>query len=135
MLPYKRSERVAELLREKICQILLEVGTPTEAGLITVTGVSLTEDLSEANIYYSVLGDERQKKAAEEFFQKNIGTIRHYLGEGLILKKVPHIRFSLDDTAERAARIFTILDKITPTETAKKVKKRSVKKRKSKKSG
>ena len=136
MLPYKRSERVAELLRERICQALLEIGVPASAGIITITGVKVTEDLLEAFIFYSVLGSDQQKKEAERFFQVNLGNIRYLTGQGLMLRKVPVLRFSLDETIERAARIFSILEKIDePRKTAPKARKRRVKKRKTKSAG
>jgi ribosome-binding factor A len=134
MLPYKRSERVAELLREKVCRALLDIGTPASAGLITVTNVTMTDDLFEAKIYYSVLGDAEQKKAAADFLAEKLGAIRYYIGEGLTLKKVPSISLSYDETPEQAAKVFNILESISESvKPAGKAKKNSVSKRKPKK--
>ncbi|MEW6040361.1 MAG: 30S ribosome-binding factor RbfA [Elusimicrobiota bacterium] len=113
MHPYKRSERISELIRSKICQILIEIGTPQEAGLITITDVTVTDDLSQATAYYSILGGEQQKESAKQFFQENHRTIWHFVGDGLVIKKVPTLRFVYDETPERAERIFSILDRVS----------------------
>ena len=61
MLPYKRSQRVGDLLREEIADIIVYKIKDPRLGFITVTGVDLTDDLKIAFVYISVLKEEEKK--------------------------------------------------------------------------
>jgi len=111
LLPYKRSERVSKVLQSEISKIILELKDP-EIGFLTVTDVEITDDLSEAKIYYSVLGEEQEKQATAKVLCRAAGFIRHRLGENLNFRKVPEIKFIYDNTPATAARIFSILEKL-----------------------
>ena len=45
MLPYKRSQRVSDLIREEIADIIMNKLKDPRVGFITVTGAKITEDL------------------------------------------------------------------------------------------
>ena len=58
MLPYKRSQRVSDLLREEIADIIFHKLKDPRLGFITVTGVDVTDDLKMSVVYVSVLKEE-----------------------------------------------------------------------------
>jgi len=60
----------------------------------------------------SVLGSEEEKTAATEALQNAAGFIRRELAQRMHLRYVPEISVEYDDTAERAARITSLLDSI-----------------------
>jgi ribosome-binding factor A len=82
------------------------------AGLVTVMGASLTADLLNCRIYYSVLGSEENKKKVARVLKKNTKQVRHKLALHLNLRRTPTISFVYDDTNERATKVFDILQKI-----------------------
>jgi ribosome-binding factor A len=110
-LSYKRSVRVSELIQQTVAAIAREI-KDLNTGLVTITGVKLTDDLLSCRIYYSVLGSQEDKKTAEEVLKKNTKEIRHQLALRLNLRHTPAILFNYDDTSENAAKIFDILKKI-----------------------
>jgi ribosome-binding factor A len=83
-----------------------------DAGLVTVMGASLTDDLLSCRIYYSVLGSEGDKKKVVRVLKKNTKQVRHKLALHLNLRRTPTISFVYDDTNERATKVFDILKKI-----------------------
>jgi len=107
---YKRSDRLAHLLHREISNILqLEVSDP-RLQFVTVTGVRLSDDLKEATVYISIMGEDKQKALAS---LRHAGSfIRACIGRRCYLKYVPRLNFRLDETLEKAARIDRILDSI-----------------------
>jgi ribosome-binding factor A len=90
-----------------------------DAGLVTVMGASLTDDLLSCRIYYSVLGSEEDKKKVARVLKKNTKQVRHKLALHLSLRRTPTISFVYDDTNEKATKVFDILQKIEEEEKDK----------------
>jgi ribosome-binding factor A len=110
-LSYKRSVRVGELIQQTVSSILREMKS-LDTGFVTVMGASLTDDLLNCKIYYSVLGSEEDKKKIAGILKKSIKQIRHKLALRLDLRYIPTISFVYDDTNEKAMKVFDILQKI-----------------------
>lgn len=108
---YKRSTRVGVLIQHEISSILRDI-RDLNAGLVTVTGVKLTEDLLACKVFYSVFGTEEDKSAAERLLKINTKEIRHQLALRLNLRRTPTLEFVYDDSNEKASKVFDILKKI-----------------------
>ena len=65
MLPYKRSQRVSDLLRQEIAEIIMRKVKDPRLGFITVTGVEITDDLKIAHVFISVLKEEEKEVTFE----------------------------------------------------------------------
>ncbi|MDI6641077.1 MAG: 30S ribosome-binding factor RbfA [Elusimicrobiota bacterium] len=117
-LPYKRSERLARLLHQRIAEIVSELKEP-ELGFVTITDLELSDDLSVAKVFYSVLKKE-EIKPTQEILSNAAEFIRYHLGKEIRLKKMPKLEFFFDETPERAVRIFELLDKISKEKKTRK---------------
>jgi ribosome-binding factor A len=111
MLPYKRSQRVSDLLREEIADIIFYKLKDPRLGFITVTGVDVTDDLKMASIYISVLKEE-EKKPTLDILNSAKSFIRTELSKRLRMKFVPVIDFRLDSSIEYGNKIDKLLDEI-----------------------
>jgi ribosome-binding factor A len=111
MLPYKRSQRVSDLLREEIADIVMHKLKDPRIGFVTVTGVDLTDDLKIAAVYISVLKEE-EKTASIEILNSAKNFIRSELSKRVRLKFIPSIEFRLDSSIEYGSRIDQLLDNI-----------------------
>lgn len=111
MLPYKRSQRVSDLLREEIADIIFFKLKDPRIGFLTVTGVDITDDLKIAVVYISILREE-EKKSTLEILQSATKFIRSELSKRLKLKFIPSIDFRLDTSAEYGSRIEQLLQQI-----------------------
>jgi len=109
---FKRSDRVGEAIQAEIADILNRKIRDPRIGFITVTGVSVTMDLREAKIYVSVLEDGIERENSLKGLESASGFIRGELGKRLKLRRVPTISFHLDTSAERAAHLNEILEKV-----------------------
>jgi ribosome-binding factor A len=123
-----RQQRIEELIRSEVSEILREEVDDPRIGFISITGVDISPDLENARIHVSILGDEKQKKAAMGGLDSATGFIRGELGHRLALRLVPKIAFVRDDSLERGSRVLQIMNRLEH-ETGVRQNKRAAKKR------
>ena len=115
-----RVERVAEQIREEVSQILsTEVADPG-VGLVTVTRVKVTPDLSLARIYWTTMGDAAQRKQTTKALSRAAGFVRHLLSERLTLRRSPEVQFLFDRSVAAQDRVEQILYELKQEEEARK---------------
>lgn len=107
-----RPARVAERIREEVSLILQNRVKDPGMRLVTVTDVSLTPDLKNARIHYSVLGGEEDRMAVRDALRRSKGFIRKELGRSLRLRCSPDVAFLYDNTYEKGERIDRLLREI-----------------------
>lgn len=99
-----------ELLRAEIAELLLhEVRDPRVSGLVSVTSVEVTRDLSEAKVFVSVYGTEEQQIAALRGLERARAFLRREVTRRVKLRHSPELRIHLDKGIERGARILQIM--------------------------
>lgn len=109
-----RQERINHLLRAEISDIIRREIKDPRLGFVTVTDVDVTKDLQHANVYVSIMGDEKEKEQGLRILQKAAGFIRGEFGRQAHLKTIPEIIFKPDTAVEQGARIFEILQQVKP---------------------
>lgn len=109
-MDYKRSGRVGDQIREQIAEIILNKVKDPRVGFVTVTSVSLSDDLRHARVYLSTMGED--PSAAFKGLEKARGFIRGELGRRIKLRFVPELSFYEDHTAEEAARITKLIEDV-----------------------
>jgi ribosome-binding factor A len=108
----RRPERVADMLREEIMQIVgYELEDP-RVQAATVTDVRLSENLRDANVFVLVEGGEDEILAALVALRHAAPYIRKQVGFALSLRHTPEIHFIRDTIEERGARMDRILEGI-----------------------
>jgi len=114
-----RLERVRELLKREIGEVIRRQLPINEVGLINVNDVDVAPDLHNATVYIGVLGGEAQKKRAMEALEQSRKRIQGYLGKAIVLKYTPQLRFVLDESVERGNKILRLLDELEKSDTEK----------------
>jgi len=123
-----RQQRVEELIRAQVSEILRKEVDDPRIGFVSITGVDISPDLENAAINVSILGDEKKKRDAMIGLQSATRFIRGELGQRLALRLVPQITFVRDDSLERGSRVLQIMNKLEH-ETSVRPNKRAAKKR------
>ncbi len=108
----QRTERVDELLRQEIGEIITRDVADPRVGFVTITSVETTQDLRHAKVWVSVIGQAAERDAAVDALRHAMPFIRHELGKRLRIKRIPDLHVHLDDTAERGTRILQLLAEI-----------------------
>ena len=109
----RRVERINELLRQEISQLLLrQIKDPRLRGVISVTQVNTSSDLRNAQVLLSVMGDTATKQSALEGVQSAATFIRRELRGRLALRYTPFLSFDLDDSLEQGEHLLRIMDRL-----------------------
>jgi len=107
-----RVGRVGEQIKKEISQIIQTELKDPRIGFITVTGVDVSSDLSQAKTYLSVLGNDEQKEETLKALARSTGFIRSELGKRMRLRHTPELIFKFDSSIEYGSRIESLLDQI-----------------------
>ncbi|MBX3747090.1 MAG: 30S ribosome-binding factor RbfA [Verrucomicrobiae bacterium] len=107
-----RYERVRELLKRELGEIIRQEIPIEKGGVITVTDVGLAHDLQSAKVFVSLIGTEEQRKQALSLLRDHTIPIQNRLGRAVVLRYTPHLRFVVHDSIARGDRVLEILGEI-----------------------
>jgi len=111
----RRPERVADMLREEIAQIVGYEMEDPRLTMVTVTDVRLSQDLRDASVYVTVAGDESEAAKALVALRHAAPYVRKQVGFVLSLRHTPEIHFVRDTVEEQGARVDQLLMEIEQT--------------------
>jgi ribosome-binding factor A len=110
----KRSEKVADLIRKEVSDMLMTSVKDPRIGFVTVTRVAVSDDCRQAKIYFSVMGTAEEQQRAAQGLASATGFIRKELGRRVSLRYTPEILFQFDPSIEYAIhmeKVFRELEK------------------------
>lgn len=107
-----RVGRVGEQIKKELSVLLQRELKDPRIGFVTVTGVEVTGDLSQAKVYLSVLGSEEQKEETLHALAKAKGFLRSELGRRVRLRHTPDLIFKFDSSIDYGSRIEALLQKL-----------------------
>jgi ribosome-binding factor A len=109
MHPYKRSQRLGELILVEISDLITRDIKDPRVGFVTFTRVEMSDDLRYAKVFVSSLGSEQEKARTLQGLSSATGYIRRHLGRALHLRYTPEITFLIDASLEHGAKIAQLL--------------------------
>lgn len=109
----KRQKQFSGLIQKDLSEIFQRNGagiTGNSKAFVTVTNVHMSPDLSVARIYLSFMLSENKQALLDAINMKK-NEVRRQLGNriGKVVRVVPELVFYLDDSADYAAHIDSIL--------------------------
>ena len=107
-----RVEKVQELMKQEVSEIVLRELKDPRIGFVTVTEVKCTADLREAKIYVSVMGSDDQVKNTLAGLKSSMGFIRREIGRRIRLRFTPEISLAFDKSLDYSAHIQELLLKV-----------------------
>jgi ribosome-binding factor A len=114
-MPALRLQRVRELLKREIGEVIRRELPVAEAGLVTVNDVNIAGDLRNADVFVSILGNADQQKRGLAMLWRHRTRIQGLVGRAVVLKYTPRLRFLTDDSIARGNRVLEILADIEKT--------------------
>ena len=104
--------RINEDIQRELSVLLRNIKDPRiNQGMISITAVDTTSDLSQAKVYLSVY-DLKSKTDFFKGLKSASGHLRYELGRALSLRHTPQLQFELDKSLERGANIASILSNL-----------------------
>ena len=108
----RRPERVADIIREEISQIVgYELEDP-RLTMVTVTDVRLSGNGRDAQVFVTVAGNEEEHKLALAALRHAAPYVRKQLTLSLNLPRTPEIHFVRDKVEEAGERVDQLLQEI-----------------------
>jgi ribosome-binding factor A len=110
----KRQRQVAGLLHEELSEIFQRMGLNiVNGGMISISSVKLTPDLLEARIYLSIFQSQDSKGLLKKV-EERAWEIKKELSArvGKQLRRMPELKFFLDDTLDHVFKMEEIFKKI-----------------------
>ena len=106
---FPRARRIEEQLKRLLSELVRREVKDPRVGLITITAVSVTRDLSHAKVYFTPFAGIGDPEAALEALQHAAGYLRIQVRNQMRLRTAPELVFQLDDSLERGARLSTLI--------------------------
>lgn len=105
-----KQERIATIIRKNIAEIIQFQVRDPHLGFVSIPEVRVSKDFSYATVYVSFIKDEDIEPSLE-VLNKARGFIRSELASKLDTRRVPEIRFVLDEGYKKEERISELLKK------------------------
>jgi ribosome-binding factor A len=109
--PSQRQQRVAELVRHALAEVLQrgDVQDPVlSSHVVTIPEVRMSPDLRLATAYIMPLGGEHEREVLQAL-ERNRKVLRQEVAHRVNLKFAPDLRFRRDETFDEASRIDALL--------------------------
>ncbi len=108
----KRSTRVADAIQMELSMLFLQKVRDQQLSEVSITGVTVTDDLKNARILYTVPGGERKRKKVDAALGRATGFVRSHLAKVLNLRYTPALKFFFDEKAEKVQEMDRLFQEI-----------------------
>ena len=112
-------ERIASNMVKEISYILATEIKDKDIKFVTITDCKVTNDLSFAKVYFTVL-DDTKKESTLKALNNASGYIRKVLTDRVDIRHIPELTFVFDESIEYGKKIENIIEKIHTDDTGNK---------------
>jgi len=110
-----RPQRVGDLIQRELSDLLAREVRDPRVGMITLTSVDVSPDMSHAKVYFTLL-DKAHLDQVQDGLRRAAGFLRTQLARRIKLYSVPELRFQYDESIERADHLSRLIDSVKPRE-------------------
>lgn len=108
-MDYKRSDRVGDLLREEIAELIQRQVKDPRLATVTICNVEISADLRHAKVFYCFSGQEQDRDSIARGLLKATGFLKSQLGKRIRLRHIPDLKFIYDTSFDYASKIDRLL--------------------------
>lgn len=109
---FDRNDRVTGQIRAVLSELLLqEVNDPRLDGVV-ISGVRVNRDRTQAEVFFSVIGDDERERQAADGFAAAANFLRRELGRRMHIRTVPSLEFRRDTSFEYGDRMERLFDRM-----------------------
>ena len=104
-----RNDRLAEQIRRELSLIIqMEMRDP-RLGMVSVSAVELSRDMSFAKVFFTVLKVE-DKEITAQVLNKSAGFLKKQLSDRMLIRVLPKLNFVYDESVERGRKLSSLID-------------------------
>ena len=111
-----RPQKLGDQIQRELSDLVQREVRDPRVGMITITSVDVSPDLSHANVRVSVMGSDEEKATSLEGLASAARFLRAQLSKELNLRTSPELHFHLDRGLEHAQHIDRVLKKLKETD-------------------
>ncbi|MGN0005751.1 MAG: 30S ribosome-binding factor RbfA [Candidatus Gastranaerophilaceae bacterium] len=112
-----RNEKIRKTLIKEISDIIQKkLNDSRIGGVVSITDLEIAHDNSFAKVYYSVFAPDDVKEKTVAAIEEDAPKIRYEVGRRIRLRLTPELRFILDNSIERGAKVTDLINKISKGE-------------------
>jgi ribosome-binding factor A len=109
----RRTERVASTIQQELAAIMMrELSDPRLTGMPSITRVKVSDDLSVADVFITVMGTPGQQTAALNALKHSAGLMRTKLTKQMTLRVAPFLKFHIDENLKKELEVMDLLRKV-----------------------
>ncbi len=109
---FTRNVRVASQIQRELAELLRADAKDPRLGMVTVSDVEVTRDLSLAKVYVSFLGAKQDVRNSLALLAEKAPLLRHQLGGLIRIRAIPELRFVYDESVERGFHMDALLESL-----------------------
>ncbi|KJH83586.1 30S ribosome-binding factor RbfA [Pseudomonas sp. KSR10] len=111
---FSRTQRIGDQMQRELALLIQREVKDPRLGLITITAVEVSRDLSHAKVFITVMGkddDEDAVKTNLRILNDAGGFLRMQLGKAMKLRTVPQLHFNYDASVRRGVELTSLIER------------------------
>ena len=118
-MPKVRSDRMNEEVKKTVSGVIRDMKDPRISPMTTLTNVEVTKDLRYAKLAVSVYDEsDAVRKETVDALNHAAGFIGHELGQRMLIRRIPELKFTLDESIAYSIHIQEVLNTLNITPEA-----------------
>jgi ribosome-binding factor A len=110
----RRTERLGSTIQRELATIIQrELHDPRLMGMTSITRVKVSEDLSFADVFVTIMGTAGQQTATLNALKHSAGMMRSRLMKELSIRQTPFLRFQIDEDLKKELDLLNLLDQVS----------------------
>ena len=104
-----RPQKLGDQIQREVSDLLMRELRDPRVGMITITSVDVSPDLSHAKIFFTLFEKDKLAETLEGL-KRSAGFLRSQLARRIKLYTTPELRFEYDESVERGDRLSRLID-------------------------
>ena len=108
-----RPRKLGDQIQRELSDLLARELRDPRVGMITITSVDVSPDISHAQVFFTLLEKEKLEDTVHGL-RRAAGFLRSQLAKRIKLYTTPELRFVYDESVERGDRLSRLIDSVVP---------------------
>lgn len=111
---FSRTQRIGDQMQRELALLIQREIKDPRLGLVTITAVDVSRDLSHAKIFITIMGQDDDQEAVKgnlRILNDAAGFLRMQLGKSMKLRTVPQLHFNYDSSIRRGVELSSLIER------------------------